>query len=601
MNYINKLNYYQITRKMKKYVFAIVSLFLAFNINAQTPDEIFKAKYTALLTEFKTDGSVKVTPDNLQLYRDQYKRLKDGLDDVDVFKFGGATEDNLKIFEYKELKSLNKDGKLGELEAILKNHVTDMKLFLGKNDQFGIDKNECLMTYSNLKQSLKRKDYPAACGFWRELYKYYPKYKNAYSKGDVLLRIKIKSVTNEAVKLGKDAIAAQNAKKYDEAKKLADQQKLKVAEREQWIDTLLMLYDQRIKYFGNDKYYGTGYLTGKKGSYIYKYRKDSALEQAYSLLKKSIETEKENSNFAIAKDFFDAAFDMIKKGKINADELVADYNTITDALKKNTDKMNNFITKEKAKKAPNKKKIANWGKIATNNDKVSEYVTKKFASSEFSKCEYLIPAFKSHFDKNKGDKEWLKTVTGILSWKECTEDDFYGQAATALYKMEPSAAAAFRLALFHLKKKNYSDAAKYFEEAYTQETDNDKKAEYYYYAAVVAYAQNKLSNARSLALKAAGLKEHYGKPYILIAKMYAGSANSCGTTKFEKQAVYWVAVDKLVKAKSIDPSVAEEANKLIGKFSARYPSQEEGFMLTWTAGKIYTVGCWIGESTKVRY
>jgi len=601
MNYIYKFNYYQITRKMKKYVFAIVSLFLAFNMNAQTPEEIFKTKYTALLTEFKTDGSTKVTTDNIQLFRDQYKRLKDGLEDVDVFKFGGATEDNLKIFEYKELKSLEKDGKLTELEDILKNHVTDMKLFLGKNDQYGIDKNECLMTYSNLKQSLKRKDYKAACGFWREMYKYYPKFKNQYSKGDVLLRTKIKTVTNEAVEVGKNAVKAQNEKKYDEAKELADKQKEILAERELWIDTLLMIYDQRAEYLGNDKYYGTGYLLGKKGHYIYIYRKDSALNEAYSLLKKSVETEKENSNYAIVKDFFDAAFDMIKAKKIGADIAVADYNTATDVLKKNSDKMNEYIRKEKAKKSPNQKKIANWSKIAANNDKVSEYITKKFASSEYSKCEYLIPAFKSNFDKNKSDKEWLKTVTGILSWKDCTDDEFYGQAAEALYKMDPSASAAFRLALFHLKKKNYTDAAKYFEKAYTQEENAEQKAEYYYYAAVVSYAQNKLSNARSLALKAAGLKEHYGKPYILIAKMYAGSANKCGTTKFEKQAVYWVAVDKLYKAKSIDPSVAEEANKLIGKYSSFFPSSEEGFMLTWTAGKTYTVGCWINESTKVRY
>ncbi len=586
---------------MKKYVLVLVSLFTAIQMFAQTPQEIFKAKYTALLTEYKTDGSVKVTADNLQQFRDQYKRLQDGLEDVEVYKFGGATEDNLKVFELKELKSLQKDGKLAELENILKEHSENMKVFLGKNDTYGIDKTQCLMAYSNFKQSLKRKDYPAACGFWRELYKYYPKFKNQYSKGDVLLRIKIKNVTNEAAKLGKDALAAQNAKKYEDAKQLVEKQKQKVAERELWIDTLLMLYDQRIQYFGNDKFYGKGYLTGKKGSIIYKYRKDSALADAYKLLKESIVTEKENSNFAVAKDFFDAAFDMIKIGKIEADELVDDYNLVTDALKKNSDKMNGYIEKEKKKAKPDTKRITNWGKVASNDEKVSEYITKKFASSDYSKCEYLVPAFKSHFDKNKNDKEWLKTVTGILSWKDCTSDDFYGQAATALYKLEPSAEAAFRIALFHLKKENYSDAAKYFEEAYTQETDNDKKAEYYYYAAVVAFAQNKLSKARSLALKAAGLKEHYGKPYILISKMYAGSANSCGTTKFEKQAVYWVAVDKAVKAKTIDPSVAEEANKLIAKYSARYPSQEEGFMLTWTAGKIYTVGCWINESTKVRY
>ncbi len=586
---------------MKKYFFAIVSLFLAFNINAQTPDEVFKAKYTALLTEFKTDGSTKVTSDNIQMFRDQYNRLQDGLEDVEVFKFGGATEDNLKVFEYKQLKSLERDGKLADLEKILQKYSENMKLFLGQNNEYGIDKTKCLIAYSNLKQSLKRKDYKAAFGFWRELFKYYPKFKNAYYKGDVLIRTKIKMVRNQAADVGKNALKAQSQKKYNEAKKLADTQKKLLAEREQWIDTLLLIYDQRIKYLGNDKYYGTGYLTGKKGSYIYKYRKDSALNQAYLLLKKSVETEQENSNYAIVKDFFDASFDMIKAKKISIDESVSDYNLATDVLKRNSDKMKGFITKEKAKNSPDKKRITNWGKVASNDDKVSEYITKKFASSEFSKCEYLIPAFKTHFNKNKNNKEWLKTVTGILSWKECTNDEFYGQAAEALYKLEPSASAAFRLALFYLKKEKYPDAEKYFKYAYTQETNADQKAEYYYYAAVVAYAENKLNNARSLALKAAGLKQHYGKPYILIAQMYAGSAKSCGTDKFAQHAVYWAVVDKLVKAKSVDPSVAEEANKLIRKYSTFYPSQEEGFMRTWTAGKIYTVGGWINESTRVRY
>ncbi|NOZ34829.1 MAG: hypothetical protein GXO80_05985 [Chlorobi bacterium] len=586
---------------MKKYFFAIVSLFLAFHINAQTPEEVFKAKYTALLTEFKTDGSTKVTSDNIQMFRDQYNRLQDGLEDVEVFKFGGATEDNLKVFEYKQLKSLGRDGKLVDLEKILKKYSEDMKLFLGQNNEYGIDKTKCLIAYSNFKQSLKRKDYTAAFGFWRELFKYYPKFKNAYYKGDVLIRTKIKMVRNQAADAGKNALKAQSQKKYDEAKKLADKQKELLAEREQWIDTLLLIYDQRMKYLGSDKYYGTGYLIGKKGSYIYKYRKDSALSQAYSLLKKSVETEKENSNYAIVKDFFDASFDMIKAGKIETGESVNDYNMATNVLKKNSDKMNDFITKEKAKNSPNKKRITNWGKVASNDDKVSEYITKKFASSEFSKCEYLIPAFKTQFNKNQNNKEWLKTVTGILAWKECTNDEFYGQAAEALYKLEPSANAAFRLALFYLKKEQYPDAEKYFKNAYTQETNTDKKAEYYYYAAVVAYAENKLNNARSLALKAAGLKEHYGKPYILIAQMYAGSAKSCGTDKFSQHAVYWAVVDKLVKARSIDPSVKDEANKLIGKYSQFFPSQEEGFMLTWTAGKIYTVGGWINESTRVRY
>ena len=518
-----------------------------------------------------------------------------------MYKFGGAVDENLTIFEMKEFKALEKDGHIEGLENILKKYSDDMKIFLGKNNQFGISKDECLMTYSNLKQSINRKDYNTACGFWCEMYKYYPKYKNAYSKGDLLMRTKIKEVHNEAVEAFKNAKKAQEEKNVEEANKFAEQQKQLLEEKELWIDSLLMVYDQRIKYLGDDKNYGTGYLLGKKGGYIYEYRKDSALNEAYELLKKSIEIQKENTLFTVVKCCFSASMDLVKAGKIGPEEMVNDYNTLTDILKKSTEKYTEYVEKEKKKEKPNEKKIKNWKKIIINNIRVSEYITKYFASSEYSKCEYLIPAFKEHFDKNKTDKEWLKTVTGILSWKECTDDPFYGEAAEVLYNLEPSADAAFKLALFYLKKEKYSDAAKYFEEAYTQEEDGEKKAEYYYYAAVVSFAQNKFSNARSLARKAAGLKADYGKPYVLIAKLYAASAGSCGTDKFEKSAVYWVAVDKLIKAKSIDPSVTEEANKLINKYSSRYPNSEEGFMRGIYKGNAYRVNCWIQENTTARY
>ena len=590
------------SKHMKKLLIVFVSLFFAFGINAQEgPKEVFKIKYAALVSQFTPDASKKVTSGNLEQFRNQYKRLQDGLEEIEMFKFGGAIDENLIIFSMKEFKSLDKDGQILDIENILKKYSDDMKIFLGENDKFGISKNECLMTYSNLKQSINRKDYKTAYVFWHEMYKYYPKYKGAYSKGDFLMRTRIKNVHNEAVEAFKNAKKAQEENKIEEANEFAEQQKRLMAEKELWIDSLLLVYDQRIKYLGDDKNYGTGYLIGKKGSYVYEYRKDSALNEAYELLKKSIKIQKENSLYTVIKDYFDASMDLVKAGKIGPQVMVNDYNTSTDILKKSTEKFTGYLEKEKKKSKPDTKKIKNWEKIVTNNTKVSEYITKYFASSEYSKCEYLIPAFKEQFNENKADKEWLKTVTGILSWKDCTDDPFYGETAEALYNLETSADAAFKLALFYLKKENYSEAGKYFEEAYTQEEDGETKAEYYYYAAVVSFAQNKFSNARSLALKAAGLKASYGKPYVLIAKLYAASAGSCGTDKFEKSAVYWAAVDKLIKAKNIDPSVSEEANKLINRYSSRYPNSEEGFMRGIYKGNAYKVNCWIQENTTARY
>jgi hypothetical protein len=106
--------------------------------------------------------------------------------------------------------------------------------------------------------------------------------------------------------------------------------------------------------------------------------------------------------------------------------------------------------------------------------------------------------------------------------------------------------------------------------------------------------------ARSYARKAANLKSNWGAPYILIGDMYAASAKSCGTNDFESSAVYWSAVDKYIRAKSIDGSIAEEANKKIATWSKYFPNQKDAFFYGFNDGQSYSIACWINETTKVR-
>jgi len=590
---------------MKKYVILIVSIFFAFSINAQTAESLFNQKFPEYNGTLSPKGNTNVTDANISQFRNLYKKLSTALQEVDMFKFGGFPEEGGEIFTSKELKNLKKDEQLEKFEDLIKLSINDMKIFLGTKHKWGADSIDCIQKYSNFKTRLSQKDYKTAFDYWKELNTYYPmSFSGIYSKGEKIIKTKIKTVHNEAAKTGKEAIALYNEKKYDESKVLQDKQKELLAEKELWIDTLLLNVDNRIKYFSNSKNYGKGYLLAKKGGYIYKYRKDSAFNEAYKYLKQSIEIEKDKTQPSRMKDFFDASMDMTKAEKIEAETLVDDYNLSTGLLNTSIEKLSTYIEKEKAKAKPKTKKIESWTKIVGADQKVSKYITSKFASSEYSKCEYLVPAFQKNFEENKSNSDWLEKKLGILKWKDCTDDPFFLEAAKALYKLKPTSSSAAMIAIGELKKKNYDEAAKYFEEAYNGETeDMDRKAEYYYYGAVVASAQHQLNKSRSLALKAASTKENYAKPYLLIARLYAGSAGSCGTTKFEKAAVYWIAVDKLVKARSIATEQADkdDANKLIGKYSNRFPSSEEGFMLGKYKGNPYKIGCWIGETTTVRY
>jgi hypothetical protein len=69
---------------------------------------------------------------------------------------------------------------------------------------------------------------------------------------------------------------------------------------------------------------------------------------------------------------------------------------------------------------------------------------------------------------------------------------------------------------------------------------------------------------------------------------------------FEKRTAFWVAADKYTKAKSVDPSVAADANKKLNDYKSQYPNHEEVFFRDIKDGDSYQVKGCINEYTTVR-
>ena len=113
------------------------------------------------------------------------------------------------------------------------------------------------------------------------------------------------------------------------------------------------------------------------------------------------------------------------------------------------------------------------------------------------------------------------------------------------------------------------------------------------------FSAKQFSKAKQYANKAISLKNDYGRAYILIAQMYAASPNWSDEGALNK-CTYFAAIDKLQRAKSVDPSVAEEAQKLINTYSAHTPKDEDLFFLGLKKGNSVTIGGWIGETTTIR-
>ena len=227
-------------------------------------------------------------------------------------------------------------------------------------------------------------------------------------------------------------------------------------------------------------------------------------------------------------------------------------------------------------------------------------VERIFAESGAADCESLVKIFTPQYHADSANPELLKKITSLMDRTGCIKEDLYAQAAESLYRIEPSSEAAAKLAKLFYSREQYDKASEYFTKAISQETDNDKKAEYYYNLGLIAYQKKDYPAVRKYCQSAIGLRSNYGDAYMLIGNAYAQSTNTCGNSEFEKAAVYWVVVDQFVKAKSVDPSIADKANDYINNYSKQFPNNEITFFNGYTDGQTYKVGCWIDETTKVR-
>lgn len=411
----------------------------------------------------------------------------------------------------------------------------------------GEDSIACIRNLSLYREFVKYKNYDDAIQYWRKVYAECP--------------LATKNIYIDGVKMWNFFID----KEEDPVRKA------------QMMDTLRMIFDQRIKYYQQE-----GSVLGRKAINILRqreYREDpDILEETYGYMNRSLNILKNKSAIAVVATYMTSSIMLFQAGRISDMQVIEDYAMITD------------IVDYQLKQKPDNKSILT----------VKEKSDDNFITSGAPTCESLLKYFQPQFEEKKEDISYLRRVVSFLSTLECESEPFYASAAETLYKKEPSAEAAFGLAKLFLTKEQYSKAIEYYRKAIASEEDPYKKGDYYYQLAFIVNAKlNQPEKARSYALEAIKLKPAWGDPYILIGDAYAGSKD-CFEDEFEKTTIYWAAVDKFMKAKAVDAAAAEKANERINTYSRYFPDVETIFFYSLQEGDSYTVGCWINETTKVR-
>lgn len=232
-------------------------------------------------------------------------------------------------------------------------------------------------------------------------------------------------------------------------------------------------------------------------------------------------------------------------------------------------------------------------------------LTQLFAQSGFADVQTLVDIFAPQVQEKKTDLAFLNNVAKLLGRsKEGRETDLYTDVADYSYQIEPSMQAAKGLAQAALKKKDYSRAIEYYEEALSRAIQPDDKTEILLYEAAIYQDQGNKSKAREVLRKSLSIDPAQDTPHVMIASMYASSANQSGADKPSlRQLVYVAAYNEMQAAVANASSDEKKAayQRTMAAYKGGFPAKGDLFMQAgMTPGQSYTIGGWMGVTVTIQ-
>lgn len=343
------------------------------------------------------------------------------------------------------------------------------------------------------------------------------------------------------------------------------------AARKKLVDTLFLIYDVRAASFTES----AGNALGRKAVDMLNFRPDPNKE-VVATFQKSVQLAGNSTEHFILPYYFKAVLKEFAAGAMTKEQVLEVYEQLS--------------------------KIAEANQGGTAADKYAESkqsLDADLAGNIIKDCNEITALFAARYKANPENKDLRDLLYSLLLSKGCTDRELFLEVAVSKYNDAPSARLAQVLARRFQQNDNVAKAAEYYQKAVNDAENDSLKAAYYYDFASLYSSSKQFARARQMAQEAAKLQPNWGKPIIFIGDLYAASYSQCGSG-IEAQSVYWAAVDKYQRARSIDGSVSEEANQKIAKYSAYFPKTETLFFNNISKGSSYSVGCWIGESTSVR-
>ena len=411
--------------------------------------------------------------------------------------------------------------------------------------KFGKDSVECVRSLSFYTDYMKQGNLNEAAPLWRDAVKYCPPglRQTIYVDGQKIYRFLIEK-------------NAGNAQLKDKL-----------------VDSLLLMYDLRTQYFPR---YALGAQTNKVIDLVNFRGNDDNL--VFNALMENINTFGKDAEPSLMVLAMQRANTLFNSKTIGADKVLNLYSQLSPLVEAQVQA--NHPDASQAKKD----------------------IDNLFAVSGVASCENIVTLFTPKYEAEPDNKELVSGIVKLLNEGGCFSEPLFLKSVESLHRIDPSYHTAYYLYKLYSIKEDHANAVKSLQEAIDDPASPANEDAQMLYE-LASYYLAKLDNspmAVTSAKQAAELDPAMaGKVYMILGSVWASSR--CGGNEVESRAKWWGAVDYFVKAKNADPSVAEDADKLIATYRQYFPLQEDAFMFDIVDGNSFTATCsGMRETTTVR-
>lgn len=330
--------------------------------------------------------------------------------------------------------------------------------------KFGADSVKAIQSISVYREFFKQKNYPSALDAWKYVFDAAPcAREQTHIDGVIMYK----------------AFLAENPS---------------AARKEQLIDTIVKIYDARIRSFPKS----AASTMARKGVDLLALRPEPNVE-VMNTFKKVLDLGGNNVESYVLTNYFKTVLKEVAAGRFDKSVAVDVYNQLNQIADYN---------------------IANskdsTGKEAEKFTQAKQVLDADLAGNLVKDCQDIIQNFGSRYEANPSDKKLRDLVYGMLIGKGCTQEPIFIKVAESRLEDTGEERLALLLARMFKQKDQMEKAMGFYQKAVVAAQNDSTKSQYCYEMASIYSDQEQLSKARQMAQEAIKYRSDWESPTFLL-------------------------------------------------------------------------------------